>query len=141
MSNKLTHACQGLHNLTQVHKIEERYNGSLVGEFALYEYANISCLLFYSENPPKEFSHYFIIYKCPMDGVSKIARGDDVAEKVRVGIVTPKGDFIYSRHRHDYVVHDGCTIDGGDAYYRYSGDGDLVNFTIEKDRMRIVTNA
>lgn len=64
-----------------------------------------------------------------------ISCGDKIAKRVRTGIRTPCGDFIYSRGRHDYVAHDGCVIDGGDAYLKTNGKGDFVKFKIVEDKM------
>ena len=141
MNNKLKHACDSFFLEEQIKGVEDHYQASFVGEFALYDYATQSGALFYQENPKPDHANYFLIYACPVDTCFKISSGVFMAEKVRSGIITPKGDFIYSRHRHDYIVHDKCMIDGGDAYLKYSGNGNLISFKIEKDRMKIITNA
>lgn len=118
-----------------VKKFEKEHDAVFVGEFALQKHSVSTCALFYSENPTNDYSHYFIIYEHAFYPKFYISNGDDLAGRERTGIITPCGDFIYSRGRHDYIEHDGCMIDGGDSYGRYAGLGEAINFKIIKDKM------
>ncbi len=109
-----------------------------VGEFPIEEGAVTAGSLFWQPNPPPEYSNYFMLYFCHLREGIYITSGEAQANKEYSGIITPNGDFIYSRHRHDYVEHDGCMIDGGDAYTKSNGKGQFIKFKIEKEKIKHV---
>lgn len=120
------------------------YPGSkYVGEFPLSKESTSSVSLFYQENPPEPFTNnYFGMYYNPyMDGVF-IMDATEIASKERTGIVNKNNELIYSRNRHDFVVHEGDMIDGGDSYSRFSfgkNNGSYITtFKIEKDKIVII---
>lgn len=65
-----------------------------------------------------------------------ISDGIWVTQRTFVGVRQNDGSICYSRHRHDYrTTSGGGTIDGGDAYTRYSlGEGErIISFTITEE--------
>jgi hypothetical protein len=79
---------------------------------------------------PNDVSNYAFVFR-GIDGRLWIRNGLPWAEKKYTGKITPNGDFIYSRSRHDCVIHDDCMIDGGEDYVRSFGKGELVDFHIK----------
>lgn len=134
---------KNIHSQELINKIIKNYGfDKFVGEFQSPINGEISTcgMLFWTKEiapevyervkNPNDVSNYAFVYYDPLYKGWMIRNGLSCAEKTRNGLITPNGDFIYSRHRHNYIEHDGCMIDGGDDYLRCSGKGKAVMFTI-----------
>jgi hypothetical protein len=118
-------------------KVKEHYPEAIfVGEFPIEKGSEFCGSVFWQPNPPHDYSNYFMLYICPLRGQVFITSGEKQSTQVYNGIITPNGDFIYSRHRHDYMEHDGCMIDGGDAYLKTNGKGKAIRFIIEGSEIK-----
>lgn len=138
----MKHALGTIEDAKTIEKIRQHFGfDKFVGEFQspINGEVSTSGMLFWSKEVapevyervknPNDVSNYGFVYYHPLHGML-IRNGKEVANKVRNGIITPCGGFIYSRHRHDYNEHEGCMIDGGEDYTRFSGDGRVVEFII-----------
>lgn len=121
-------------NLEQLKK--EYPEAILVGEFPLKKDATQSGVVFWQPNPPHGYSNYFMMFYCCLREAVYITSGESQSQQVYNGVLTPNGDFIYSRHRHDCVTHDGCMIDGGDGHYlRRGGKGKDIKFKMKEGEL------
>lgn len=79
-------------------------------------------------------SHYFGVFSSGRRGQESamITDGSSVAEVVWHGLQAASGEIIFSRFRHDFrESRDGtCTVDGGQDYGKYSGNGRPVSIRI-----------
>ena len=119
-----------------VKDIEKRRNAKFVGEFASNKHSTETAMLFYQETPPVEgYSKYFVVYQNSVTGMYMVASGETMSKAIRTGVLTDKGDFIYSRNRHDYILHGTDMVDGGDSYLRCNEGATLIDFKIVKDKL------
>jgi len=137
----MKHALPPINKWLDQTKLKDQYPEAVfVGEFPVAPHANIAGSLFWQPNPPHDYSNYFLIYYNPFRESVYITSGKPQSETIYTGLITPNGDFIYSRHRHDCVNHDGCMIDGGDAYVRTNSQGDLVTFRISGHSLELISD-
>jgi hypothetical protein len=73
--------------------------------------------IYYRETPHPDFGNrYFRL--TVIDGKFWIGDADKI-EDLEFGMIQDlAGDWWYSTHRHDYIRHNECVIDGGRAYVR-----------------------
>lgn len=135
----MKHTLSMINSWINLESVKKRYNGAIfVGEFPIEKDADVCGALFWQPKPQGHHSNYFMLYYCGFRESVFITSGEKQASRVYHGVITPKGDFIYSRHRHDYVVHDGCVIDGGDSYTKRNDLGKDVKFIIEGPEIKIL---
>lgn len=132
-------------NEAQIKILEDEYKASFVGDFCVKGtngWVNAPIAVFYQENIPEEVvaaSHYFGIY---FQGHQLyICNAASAFDDPITGIVAMNGEIIYSRYRHDgrYSQDGSVFIDGGRDYIRSSGGGQWVTLTIDKDKLRVMT--
>jgi hypothetical protein len=109
-------------NKETIEKIEETYKAVYVCDSQLKSkdggWSYNPAAIFYTAQPHPEGSEYFGMYR--KDDEIYITNGISATEPFD-GVVTPSGDIIYSRYRHDYREHGGVFIDGGRDYTRKGG--------------------
>lgn len=133
---QMKHALSMINKWLNLKAVEEKYPESVfVGEFPIKKHSEYSGCVFWQPNPPHGYSNYFMIYMCPVRNTIYITSGKPQSDQVYTGLLTPNGSFIYSRHRHDYIEHDGCMVDGGDSYVRHNMVGELISFRMEGPKL------
>jgi len=124
----------------QISSIEEKYNAKYVFESCCRakdgSWMNKPMAIFYTEQAHPEGSNYFAIYY-GHDGYPMITNGISSTEGYVDGVDTGDG-IIYSRHRHDYRVHNNCMVDGGRDYFKRSVNGTPVKMKVVKDQLVVV---
>lgn len=92
--------------------------------------------IFFRETPHPDFGNrYFGLANHPISNHLVITNADMV-EGFEFGcIVDSKGNYHYSQSHHDYRVIDGCMIDGGRQYTRFSGQ--VYYFKVKDGVMRM----
>lgn len=131
-----------------IKRVEEDKNCKFVGEFPVRPHSTLVGALFWQPTPPQpDWSNYFFLYinytgmeEHPDEGKLFITSGEHMDHRILSGIITPNGDFIYSRGRHDYLEHDGAMVDGGDSYMRNNMVGTVVKFEIVEDKLLHLPN-
>lgn len=127
MSNyPTTLQCRVSEVIPNIEKVEKHYNCTFVGDFCIKDksgqYTTDTVALFWQEHPPVEgYSHYFALF---VRGQSVfITSGASVLDASINVVVTPAGEVVYSRHRHDYrqAKTSNFAIDGGRDYVRIIG--------------------
>lgn len=155
IARSLTPSMQPITTIS-VERTQQHFGGVYVGEFPVDKHATQSGLLFY-QNPipehvykqvvnPDDVSNYYFVWVDYTPGEFTRAKlmirnGLRIAERVRHGVITKDGLFLYSRHRHDFVSNGNTFVDGGDSYFRHNtGEGDrLIVFKIEAGKLVEVT--
>lgn len=107
-----------------VKKAERHYNATFVGDFCLKTkdgtWSEEPAAIFWVETPSKpEYSNYFGLFV--RSGSIYITDGQSAFSEPMCGVVTPSGDVLVSRYRHDYREEEGVFIDGGRDYVRTNG--------------------
>lgn len=95
--------------------------------------------VFYQEDfdGDKYASPYFGLYRA-LDGTLMITSAEFVESQEIDGLLTNKGNIIFSRERHDYYSKDGAFIDGGRGYTRYGGEfKKIVPLEVRKGRLQV----
>jgi hypothetical protein len=107
-------------------KVEEKYGAKFVGDFCVKTksggWSEEPIAIFYQPNPNVALGHkhYFGLF---VRGESMyITDGTSAFSEPIVGIVTPGGEVIFSRYRHDFVEREGVFIDGGRDYVHIGGN-------------------
>lgn len=126
-----------------IKNIEEEKKCKFVGEFPVRQHSTEVGALFWQDTPPDpSFSNYFFLYYRPINPFDLespmqlyITGGGHVEDQKFLGMITDRGDFIYSRGRHDFLELDGSYVDGGDSYFKTGGTGSIVNFILVKDKI------
>lgn len=124
-------------------RVEKDKGCKFVGEFPVRPHSTVVGALFYQDKPPQpDYSKYFFLYvnytgmeDHPDEGKLFITSGEHMDHRVLSGVITPNGDFIYSRGRHDCFTHDGAMVDGGDSYLRSNMVGTSIKFEIVEDKL------
>lgn len=94
--------------------------------------------VFWQERPEQpEYSHYFGLYL--NGGHVMICNALSAVKEPFHGILTPTGEVLFSRYRHDYrTSRDGLSfVDGGRDYFRRGGEGEHVLIHVEGYRFRV----
>lgn len=114
--------------------VEEKYGARFVGDFCIKTkgggWSEEPVAIFYQPNPNFELGHKHYFGLFVQHGNIYITDGTSAFSEPIVGIVTPSGEVLYSRYRHDYRESEGVMIDGGRDYVRRSGTGHLVHVVV-----------
>lgn len=117
--------------------ISEKYNAKYVADLCVKTKNNTRwsfdpVAIFYQENPPNEnYSNYFAIFKS--HGQIYITDGSSAVEGEINGLMSKKGEIIFSRYCHDMrscKTDDSVWVDGGRDYFRRSMNGTPVTLTV-----------
>jgi hypothetical protein len=122
-------------SLEQIDTIEKLKNATWIGAFCLKSsdgsnWNEEPVDVFYVETPEKpEYSNYFGLFYTRSISTFKtdklyICNAKSIEDQDINALVTPKGEVIYSRYRHDFRSAVTChvSVDGGRDYGRYVGD-------------------
>lgn len=106
--------------------VEKQYNATFVGDFCIKDqrgnYIDRTVAIFWQTTPPVEgYSNYFGLFV--RDGQGYITSGATAFDKPIDAIVTPTGEVVYSRYRHDFRKAETADfyVDGGRDYMRIVG--------------------
>lgn len=126
----------------KMEEVEKIKNAKYMGEFTVKNpsgsWANIPVSVFYQEKAHPEGSNYFGLFFEPLRGHLMITDAKSVAEHKWIGVLNEKTkEILYSAYRHDFQTYEEMMIDGGPEYTKSYPNAKLVEFYLEKDKIKV----
>ena len=114
-------------------EVAKKRDAKFVGEFELAGFGDaIHWPVFYNKTKHPVGSHYFVLFRKPkfLDPSEQwyIADGGTIENYIWNGYLLDDG-ILYSKSRHDFVLHKGFMVDGGFDYFKTSVKPDIKSFT------------
>ena len=115
--------------LNGISKLEELYKAKYVGPWCTkrldgQSWNETPVDVFYVENPDRSKGHSNYFGMFVRDSKTFITNAESAFSEPIMGLLCSDGEVIVSRFRHDYIMKENLSVDGGRDYFRRSALGE-----------------